>query len=371
MVDGMEKNVNINLNTNFDIDFDKTISKEEYVERLIYLLNGILKQRFPDIIPKQQIKIHRDRISFACPICGDSMQSSFKKRGNIILEGKHKGYYKCFNCGEFKRVDQFFKNYKIDLELDVVNYISNNLGDFTTTSGGKYDISLLLDVKTIEGHAIDRQELKMKFGLTEVKESPVWSWLTKRFQYDEQRFLYNGAKNYLLILNLTPSGKIIGAQKRLFYGLNKYITFNLFKLYELLGKPKIEGKIADEINMISQLFGILQLNFNQPITIFEGPFDSFLFKNSVASTGANKAFPLALPVRYWFDDDKTGTEKSLKIIEEGYSVFLWDKFKKEMGLPYRKKWDLNDALIYLKKNNIMMPNFENFFSKDPLDIIDI
>lgn len=371
MVDGMEKNVNINLNTNFDIDFDKTISKEEYVERLIYLLNGILKQRFPDIIPKQQIKIHRDRISFACPICGDSMQSSFKKRGNIILEGKHKGYYKCFNCGEFKRVDQFFKNYKIDLELDVVNYISNNLGDFTTTSGGKYDISLLLDVKTIEGHAIDRQELKMKFGLTEVKESPVWSWLVRRLQFKEEKFLYSPTRDYLLILNLTPSGKIIGAQKRLFKGDVKYITFNLSKLYELLGKEKIVGKIADEMDAISQLFGIMQLNFNQPITIFEGPFDSFLFKNSVANTGANKAFPLDLPVRYWFDDDKTGMEKTLKIIEEGKSVFLWEKLKKDMNLPYRKKWDLNDVVIFAKKEGKQLPLFDHYFSNDPLDIIDI
>lgn len=361
----------LNFDSSLSETIDKSISTDEYKERIVSLVTQILKDRFRDNPPKQQVKVHRDRINFACPVCGDSMQSAFKKRGNIILEGKHKGFYKCFNCGEFKRVDHFFKSYKIDLELDVVNYISNNLGDFTTTSGGKYDISLLLDVKTIEGCAIDRQELKMKFGLTEVKESPVWSWLTKRFQYDEQRFLYNGAKNYLLILNLTPSGKIIGAQKRMFYGLNKYITFNLFKLYELLGKPKIEGKIADEINMISQLFGILQLNFNQPITIFEGPFDSFLFKNSVASTGANKAFPLALPVRYWFDDDKTGTEKSLKIIEEGYSVFLWDKFKRDVGLPFRKKWDLNDVIIWAKKEEKRLPLFDNYFSNDPLDLIDI
>jgi len=361
----------INFDSSLSETIDKDISTDEYKERIVSLVTQILKDRFRDILPKQQIKIHRDRINFACPYCGDSMQSSYKKRGNIILEGKHKGFYKCFNCGEFKRVDQFFKNYKIDLELDVVNYISNNLGDFTTTSGGKYDISLLLDVKTIEGHAIDRQELKMKFGLTEVKESPVWSWLVKRLQFKEEKFLYSPTRDYLLILNLTPSGKIIGAQKRLFKGDVKYITFNLSKLYELLGKPKITGKIADEMDAISQLFGILHLNFNQPITIFEGPFDSFLYKNSVANTGANKSFPLALPVRYWFDDDKTGNEKALKMLDEGKSVFLWEKLKKDMGLPYRKKWDLNDVVIWAKKEGKTLPLFDNYFSNDPLDIIDL
>lgn len=359
----------MDLSTNFITDIDKSVSGEEYVERIETLLRGVLADRFPNNVVKQQIKPHRDRINFSCPYCGDSMQSSYKKRGNIILEGKHRNFYKCFNCGEFKRVDHFFRDYKIDLELDVINYISKNLGDFSASTSGKYDISLLLDVKTIEGYAIDRQELKDKFSLIEVKESPVWSWLVKRLQYSHtERYLYSPLKKYLLILNLTPSGKVIGAQKRVFRGENKYLTFNISKLYELLG---ISKAVPDEILTVSQIFGILNLNFNQPITVFEGPFDSYMFRNSVANLGANKTFPLALPVRFWFDDDKTGTDNAIEMLNAGNSVFLWDKFKRDFSLPFRKKWDLNDVMIYAKQTNMKLPIFDNYFSNNPFDLIDL
>lgn len=346
---------------------DKNITTEEYKERIITLLEPILQNRFKEI-PKHRIKVHRDRINFACPYCGDSMQSSYKKRGNIILEGKHKNFYKCFNCGTFKRVDLFFKDYRTDLQLDVINYISNNLGDFTTSTSGNYDISLLLDVNTIEGYAIDRQELKSKFGLVEIKESPVWSWLKNRLQYQEERFLFSPSKNYILILNLTPSGKIIGSQKRVFKGFNKYLTFNIEKLYELM---HITKEVPNEISVISQLFGILQINFNKPVTIFEGPLDSFLFKNSIANAGALKHFPLDIPVRYWYDYDKTGKEKAIEALENGKTVFLWDRLQRDLEMPYRKKWDLNDLMLWLKQNNKRTPLFDNYFSNDPLDIIDL
>jgi len=356
-----------NLDSSLSETLDKTLNIEEYKERVISLLTPILQERFVGNPSKQNIKVHRDRINFACPYCGDSMQSSHKKRGNIILEGKHSGFFKCFNCGEFKRVDRLFKDYKANLDLDVINYISDNLGNFSTATGGRYDVSLLMDLETIERYAIDRSELKQSFGLVEAKESPIWSWLTKRLQYTADRFLYSPSKNYILILNLTPSGKILGSQKRLFRGDNKYLTFSCAKLNELMGR----GEVHDEVDMISQMFGILQLNFNLPITIFEGPFDSFLFKNSIANAGANRNFPIDIPVRYWFDDDKTGRDKSLIIIERGDSVFLWDKLKRDMQLPYRKKWDLNDLMIWARGEGKQLPSFESYFSKDPLDAIDI
>ena len=224
-----------------------------------------------------------------------------------------------------------------------------------------------MDVETIERYAIDRSELKQSFGLVEAKESPIWSWLTKRLQYTSERFLYSPAKNYILILNITPSGKIIGSQKRLFRGDNRYLTFSASKLNELMKR----GEVPDEIDMISQMFGIFQLDYNLPITIFEGPFDSFLFKNSIANAGANKNFPIDIPVRYWYDDDKTGRDKSLITIERGDSIFLWDKFKRDVGLPFRKKWDLNDVMIWAKVNRKRLPSFEQYFSNDPLDSIDI
>jgi predicted RNA-binding Zn-ribbon protein involved in translation (DUF1610 family) len=346
-------------------NFDKSVNKEEYKEKIISLLIPILKNRFKNDFVKQRIDLHHDRITFSCPYCGDSLESSYKKRGNIILQGKYRNFFKCHNCGTFKRVDHFFSDYKVSLNLDIINYISNDIGNDLNY---KYDISLLLDKDSIEKYAIERENLKEKFNLIEVNGNIINKWLRNRLQYNTANFLYNPLKNYILILNLTPSGKIIGAQKRLFTGFNKYLTFKLSKLYEIMGNII---KVPDDIDVISQMFGIFNISFNKSITVFEGAFDSFLFKNSIAMSGANKNFPLELSVRFWFDDDKTGIKKTIEYLEENIEVFLWDKFKKDLGLPYRKKWDLTDVLIYLKNNNLNIPDFNNYFSNSPLDIIDI
>jgi len=349
-----------------DADIDKSVSKDEYVDVISSKVGDILKVVFSNNYVKQQVKVYRDRINFACPYCMDSMQSAYKKRGNIILEGKHRGFFKCHNCNEFKSVENFLKDFKVSVDLGIINYIGDNKGDFIT-HGSKYDMSILLDISRIEQYALDRELMKSKFGLVEVKGSSIWGWLTRRMQYDESKFLYNPTKKYLLVLNNSPSGKIMGCQKRTFSGVNKYITFNASKLYELLGM----GAVPDDINTLSQIFGITNLDFRKPVTVFEGAMDSFFFKNSVAMSGANKAFPLDMRVRYWFDYDKTGLANTVEYINNGDTVFLWGKLANDISLPYRKKWDLNDLILYLKLNKMTTPFFDNYFSSSPLDIIDI
>lgn len=361
-----------NINTILDLDIldsKNSLSKSNYINIIIDKVQSILNKRFDDR-NKHHIKIHTNRINFACPYCGDSMKNSNKKRGNIILEGKHSGFYKCFNCSVFKTVTSFFSDYKVSLDLDIIDYISNHLGDLRSSFSEKYDISLLLDIELIEKYAIDRQELIKKFMLVEIIDSPVRSWLRSRLQFQEEKFLYNPAKNYLLILNLTPSGKILGFQKR---GFNlksyepKYLTYKLSKISEGFKM----GKIPEEFDSISVLFNITLLNFNMPITLFEGGMDSFLFKNSIALSGVNKIFPIDIPIRYWFDKDLTGVNQAIKKLENKQPVFLWERFIRDYNIPYSKKLDLNDILIYFKKNNIKTPLFENYFSDDPLDLIDI
>jgi len=368
----MAENVNIKKGLSFDSslsNIDAMVSSEEYKERLISLLQPILNKRFPNNRGKTKIQPHKDRISFACPYCGDSMKSDYKKRGNFILLGKHANFFKCFNCGEFKRIDNFFKDYKTTLDLSVINYIANNINDFSHSLNSNYDMSLFLDMGVINKYAIDRQEFLKSFGLVEVKETPVWSWLKNRLQYDEKKFMYHPIHKYLVILNLTPEGKILGVQKRTFSGDNKYITYTLSKLYELLKKDP--ETLPEHLDPLSQIFNITLLNYAKVITLFEGPLDAFLFRNSIANAGVHKHFPIDLPIRYWFDDDKDGRDASIKKINEGEDVFLWTKFKQDYGLPYRKKWDLNDVMIWLRDHNIRTPNFNEYFSNDQLDIIDI
>jgi hypothetical protein len=80
---------------------DKSLSPEEYKGEIMEYLEKILYQSFPNSPGKRSIQTHHDRITISCPYCGDSTQSDYKKRGNIILADKYSGNYKCFNCGVF------------------------------------------------------------------------------------------------------------------------------------------------------------------------------------------------------------------------------------------------------------------------------
>ena len=37
---------------------------------------------------------------------------------------------------------------------------------------------------------------------------------------------------------------------------------------------------AKDLDHVSTIFGIFDINFNETVTLFEGPLDSFLFRNS-------------------------------------------------------------------------------------------
>ena len=372
----MESNMNILGEMGFDSSLhnsmDAQLSPQEWRERLQANLQPILDWRFPNNAGKRKIHPHVDRISFACPYCGDSAKSDWAKRGNFILKGKHSGFFKCHNCGEFKRIDRFFSDYKTDLKLDAINFMMDNLGDFKSFEGAKYDMSLLLDMENIDKYAIDRQELLRYFGLVEVKDSPVWSWLKQRHQYNEDKFLYSPTKNYLLILNLTPSGKVLGAQMRLFKGANRFSSYKLSKLYEEMKKPlNLTEEQINYLDTLSFIFNVCLIDFSKKITLFEGPMDAFLYKNSIANTGANKELPIEIPIRFFYDSDETGKKRALEHLERQDEVFLWEKFLKEIEAPFRKKWDWNDILIWAKEEGIKLPLIDNYFSSDPLDIIDI
>jgi len=353
-------------------EIDNKLTPQEYRQYLMGLLQPILDQRFPTSRGKRTIQPHHDRITFACPYCGDSMKSDYKRRGNFILKGKHNGFFKCHNCGEFKRIDQFFKDYKTELRLEAIDFMMDNLGNWTAVAEGKYDMSVFLDMDKLDKYAIDRQELLRYFGLIEVKDSPVRSWLSNRLQRDFNKFLYNQDKNYLLILNLTQSGKILGAQKRVFKGDNRFQTYKLSKLYELMEKKlDVNEEQLNFLDTISMVFNVCLINFNQPVTLFEGPMDAFLFKNAIANTGANKELPIDLPVRYFYDKDQTGTQRAIEHLNKEHEVFLWGKFERDVNLPYRLKFDWNDVMIWAQKNHKKLPLIDQYFSSDPLDIIDV
>lgn len=351
----------------FDSSSNLTMTKEEFISEITPKIQEILKKVFPGNSSKQKIRVHKDRISFAAPCCGDSAHDNYKKRGNIILEGKFKNLYKCFNCGTCMSVQNFLKTYDQNISLGMADYISDKARGFAKESSS--NVSYLYDDETIDEYAIDREYFRQILNLTECNEYCYGkTYLINRRQYNFSKFMYSKQANKLFVLNLTKSGKIFGIQVRRFGDSNaKYKTYSLQKIHEIILKDNVT--VPDDINELSMIFNILLVDYSNYVTVTEGPMDSFLIKNSIALCGAGKKVEFPFMTRYLFDDDKPGREHAIEKIKEGYRVFMWENFKKDLGIKSGKKLDMNDVIMWCYDNNKVCPKIDDYFSENELDLI--
>lgn len=348
----------------------ESMSREELLGEIIPKIQAILDRYFPDEPAKRKIKIYKDRVSFAAPCCGDSAHDASKKRGNIILEGKFKNMYKCHNCGACMSMYNFFKKFGEGLSLKAINYVVSNKPSYSDSSVNGGNMSAIYDVDIIDEFAIDREYFKAACHLEDCDVMNAGRlYLINRAQYNFKKFLYHPRSSLLFVLNLTPSGKIIGLQVRslnkYIKGGNKYKTYKLSKIYSLMLHQ--EKEIPENIDDLSMLFNILLIDYTKPVTVVEGPMDSFLMSNCVATCGAGHHFDFSMAIVYLYDDDLAGRKHAIEKLNEGKPVFMWSKFKKDMGMPDRAKWDLNDVIIWSKQNKVQLPRLAKYFTNNKLD----
>ena len=137
-------------------------------------------------------------------------------------------------------------------------------------------------------------------------------------------------------------------------------------------------------NKLSYYFNVMNVDFNQPVTIFEGYLDSLFLPNSIGITGLNTDLDFFeknpdLDIRYFFDNDDPGYKKTAEKIKDGFCVFLWKKLfesivdKKNPSDPYHlyhkisKVKDLN-KLAEMVPNPYKELKLEEYFSKDIYDL---
>jgi hypothetical protein len=326
----------------------------------------ILKLNHKDF-EKQQVQTYTDRLNFACPFCGDSHKSSRKKRGNIWFDNL---FYKCYNgdCNKYMPLDSFFECFGFNEVLEATDkhqiqvYKANNISN-------RHQLQWE-DLWGIGEAILDREFIKERLSLVEIPGTPMEQYLLNRDQTNFQNFAYQPQSQNLFVFNTDSFGnKILGFQMRnmKFNGNgSKYFTYKLGKIYDMLGLEK-NSKVEDA-DKISNLYGILKLNLNDSITIFEGPLDSFLLRNSLGICSLQARVKLDIPVRYLLDDDKDARKKTMEMLNDGFEVFLWGKLKHDLGIPNREKWDFNDLMLWCKQE-LKMFNVDDYFSKNKLDIV--
>lgn len=344
--------------------------------RIEQLVSEVLRKEFSNFPLKQNISKSLNRFNISCPYCGDS-KNPRKKRGNFYLDTLT---YKCYNggCGIFKDSISFFKDFGIYNSLSggekkEISLILDENKNRKNAVYGKIDFSYFVDNDFLSC-LIDRNDFCSSLGLVDVDKSKIIVYVKRRYQPADLRFAWDPKKERLFLFNLTPDNKIIGLQIRnmnSIKGSSKYLTYRLSGIYsKLLGiNEELLIEKAKSVDPISHVFGIGSLDFGRDITVFEGPMDSWLWGNSVGLCSIENKFPFGVNnLRYWYDWDSAGIKKSMDLLGEGKIVFNWGKFLEEHDITKNRKWDLNDLVIHLRSSGKKIKRFDNYFTKDVLDL---
>lgn len=372
-----------NEKSNLLFSFTSLNIKEKEIDfsDLLYVvadqLKIILNREFSEN-GKREMKDHPDRLQFACPYCRDSATDPWKKRGNLY---KNDMEFHCYNCGIHTSAEEMLKDFDADIDNDsriALHNISKNAKKNYQLKIGNLSDLYIFD-KYVK-YAQDLKSFKTLFGLKDIVNSGpmIREYLEKRDQKSWGRMAWDPDTEQLYIFNMVDDTKFIAYQTRQFkrYSKQKYLTYNLDHVYSemFLTAPK-EDEDFIEANRLSTFFGLFTVDFNRPISVFEGPLDSFLRKNAVATCSIHKEFPIDIPVQWLFDSDSEGRKKSVIKIQAGEEVFLWSKFITEFNIKLNrsKKIDYNDLFSYLLKNNLQTSLLykPEFFSSSKYDIYEI
>ena len=325
---------------------------------------------------KHMIKEMPGRINLACPYCGDSSNDSLKKRGNLYWTTLQ---YHCFNCGHHTDVYNLLKDHDIRLKdkmdsINIIEYIKEHKVETNNVETLQYGI-----FQKIHELSPTRKEIKDAFNFEEIEiGSPAFFYLRKRLLGKKlENFLYSPSDKRIVVLNLAPKDKIIGFQTR---SLNKrkntrYLTYDLEKIYGEMKKPlEISEEEMMSIKKLSTIFGIMMVNFQEDVTIFEGPIDAMFMHNTLglASAGRSTEELDEIPtIRYMFDNDEVGKKKMIEKLKKGKRVFMWSRFIKEnkMNIYNSQIKDLNDLVISSwEHKNKCLTKVNDYFTDSQLDV---
>ena len=361
---------------------------EEKVQR-------ILDSKFKkDSFYKRQIDHFSDRINFACPFCGDSLRDPRKKRFNIYLNSLS---CHCFNCNHHSGINSFLKQFDEELSSEdkiQVHEIQQSAKKFERRLSNKQSSFAF---QLLDKLAIPKKIMFNVLNLTTPYKSQECSdYLNSRNINIKQwkYFAYNEKTKELYILNINSNDRIIGMQIRQLdpnSRKSRYLTRSLSKIYSEMFKKDISvliekllksmdngdkyimeedgiENIQANLDRLSGLFNVMNVDMNIPITIVEGPIDSLSLQNSIALQGATKLndyFDDMKMVRFLFDNDKTGKEHSLKKLKSNKKTFLWGMYLKKMNIKNKVK-DINDLT---KLNLFDKEVYESCFSDDEFDVL--
>jgi len=367
------------------------INIDEVVNKIQLILN-----KTHTVLEKRKIKLklygQRPLIEFACPICGDSQKNMGKKRGNLFLNNM---FYVCFNCGDRMSYIRLLERFGVEVDLDeklkIYDYVDQNVK--YSHKSNDYNLSSLDKILNLQDTFDVYNERKDElYDIKPIERlSAVYQYLKFNRKIENFDNIYEGTykitdrwkESVMIILNRYQD-KLLGFQLRNLKEEKKkriYKIYDFETIYNYINEDKIDNIEAIQYNKLSHFYNIFNVDPETKINVFEGYIDSIFLPNSIGTTGVDTDYGFLmdndeLDIRFFYDNDEVGKRKTLQRLEEGYSVFLWNKLfgdisknntKKEFFLKNNIK-DLNDFVKFTKSNNVSEEyKLEDYFSIDEFD----
>lgn len=354
---------------------------------------------------KYKIIEHGDRLQYSCPICLDSMKSPGTARG---MRGNF--YYKnlmhiCYNEeGCNMSLTKLLKTFNVQLDLDkkidIYNYIDTNA--IYSRKDDNYvaqRLDKLLDINEMSEFFNNDPKIDFDDFRPIQKNSIVFQYLKYDRLISDFTNLYEAKYRITpswiepVIIILNKSGdKVLGMQVRNLKSEKKkrlFKTYNFEKLYNMVhpGEPLDEIE-ALSYNKLSNFYNILNVNWEQPVTIFEGYLDSIFYPNSIGAIGINSTEDMNfllendedLKLQFFFDQDNIGVRKSSQKLNAGYNVFLWQKLVEKLISNKKDKYKAKRYALKIKDLNNLAQEMKSdepynklklftYFSTDEFDKI--
>ena len=276
-----------------------------------------------------------DLFNFRCPYCGDSQKKKNKARG-YLYKIKNDFVYKCHNCGVSRTFSNFLKDQDTFLHDQYImekfkegsggkgTFVPNPKFDFKPQVFRKSDVNLEKISELNTSHPA--REYLEKRG---IKDLDYFYYCPKfKAWTNEQKKTFDNLRqdgDRIIIPFRDQDGKLFGYQGRSLAptARMRYITIMLDE-----DKPKI--------------FGQDRINYEKPVYIVEGPFDSTFIQNSVAMAGSDvdiRTYNWSDYI-YVYDNEPRNREivnRISKSIDRGDKVVIWPRNIQEK--------DINDMFL--------------------------
>ena len=287
-------------------------------------------------------KVKENLYNFRCPVCGDSQKHKNKARG-YLYQVKVNTNFKCHNCGASMSFNNFLK--KIDVTLHKQYTLEKFKDGFTGKNFVVEEPKFVFEKPVFASKVLlplCSEDNRAREYLEKRRIDPTKFYYAEKFKEFVNSYKDTFGPDVLeeprIVIPLWYNKDLIGFQGRsLGPSKVKYITIMLCD-----DAPKI--------------YGLDNINRDEPVFITEGPFDSTFIRNSIAMCGADadvSKWGISSPV--WIYDNEPRSPEICRRIQTAIStqqtVVIWpsnihEKDINDMVLAGHDVQDVVESNVY-------------------------